>query len=78
MSTLVQAFNGKLGGGSGVGRFLFTFGLRFSVIAAVAFLVAVVSMIGLFLANIDTLFAGLLEMQDSILIPVQDNSSLRN
>lgn len=59
------------------GRFLIAFGLRFSAIAAAAFLVAVVIVIGLFLANFDILSAGILD-QESILIPVEDNSTLRN
>lgn len=78
MSTLVEAVNGRRGWGLDIGRFLLMFGLRFTAVAAAALLVAVVILIGLFLANIDTLFAGLPGAQDSILIPIQDNSVLNN
>ena len=78
MSTLVGTLNARQGLGSGVGRFLLAFGLRITAIAAAAFLVAVVILIGLFLVNIDTLLAGLGGAQDAILIPIQDNSVLNN
>lgn len=78
MSTLVATLNSMRGWGLDIGRFLLMFGLRFTTVAAAAFLVAVVIMIGLFLANIDTLFAGLVGAQDSILVPIQDNSVLNN
>lgn len=78
MSTLVGTLNTRWGLGSGVGRFLLAFGLRITAIAAAAFLVAVVILIGLFLVNIDILLAGLNGAQDAILIPTQDNSVLNN
>lgn len=78
MSTLVEAVNGRRGWGLDIGRFLLMFGLRFTAVAAAALLVAVVILIGLFLANIDTLFAGLPAAQDSILVPIQDNNVLNN
>jgi len=78
MSTLVATLNLKRGWGLDIGRFLLMFGLRFTAVAAAALLVAVVILIGLFLANIDTLFAGLPRAHDSILVPTQDNSVLNN
>jgi len=78
MSTLVESLNGTRGWGLGAGRLLMGFGLRFTVIALATFLVAVVILTGLFLANLDTLFAGILGVQDPILIPVQDSSVLNN
>jgi len=57
---------------------LLMFGLRFTAIATAAFLVAVVILTALFLANIDILFAGLVGAQDSILVPIQDNNVLNN
>ncbi|GEM_PF-2440671 len=78
MSTLVEAVNGRRGWGLDIGRFLLMFGLRFTAVAAAALLVALVILIGLFLANIDTLLAGLVGAQDSILVPIQDNSVLNN
>lgn len=78
MSTLVEAVNGRRGWGLDIGRFLLMFGLRFTAVAAAALLVAVVILIGLFLADIDTLFAGLPGAQDSILVPIQDNNVLNN
>lgn len=60
------------------GRFLVAFGLRFTAIAAAAFLVAMVLLTALSLANLDILFAGLLGVEDAILIPVQGNSGLVN
>ena len=52
---------------------LLMFGLRFTAIATAAFLVAVVILTALFLANLDTLFAGFTGIQDPILIPVHDS-----
>lgn len=78
MSILVGTLGTRRGLGSALGRFLLAFGLRFTVIALAAFLVAVVILTGLFLANLDTLFAGILGVQDPILIPVQDASVLNN
>lgn len=78
MSTVMEAFSLKQGWDSGIGRFLLAFGLRFTAIASLTFMVVVVILIGLFLANIDSLFAGLLGVPDPILIPVQDNNGLVN
>jgi len=78
MSTLVETLNGKRGWGLDAGRFLLAFGLKFTVIALAAFLVAVVILTGLLLANLDALFAGILGVQDPILIPVQDTGILNN
>jgi hypothetical protein len=78
MSTLVSTLNLKRGWGSGVGRFLLAFGVQFTLTVSAVFLVAVVILIGLFLANVDSLFAGLLGVEDAILIPVQDNNALTN
>lgn len=78
MSTVMEAFSLKQGWGSGIGRFLLALGLRFTAMASVTFIVVVVILIGLFLANIDGLFAGLLGVPDPVLVPVQDNSGLVN
>jgi uncharacterized membrane protein len=74
MSTLVAALNRN----QGVGRFLLAFGVRFTLTVSAVFLVAVVILIGLFLANIDSLFAGLLGVEDAILIPIEDTGALNN
>ena len=54
--------------------FLISFGLRFTAIATVAFLIAVVILTALFLTNLDALLAGLQATQDPILIPVREGS----
>lgn len=51
------------------------FGLRFTAIAGAAFLVAVVILTALFLANLDALLAGLAQAQDPILIPIQPSTN---